>query len=172
VQILGNRTGISPATGSADVAIDSITVAGIFPTLTLTSLVKKMNSLADKAKVVFQRREQYLEAHVPAVRMDRSRAYAFFVDIMLKCAEKHDKRLLVQAELPDPASVLNLISVVRQLVQMNHGTRIAFLISRQAVKGYVPVAIKHSPDDRSEYEFFTTCEQAGAWLANPTGSNN
>ena len=121
-----------------------------------------MKASPNSPGLTIEHRDGYLYACLSSQQLDRTMACDYLAEILLECARKRCKRLLLARHPPRLMDEADVFKTMGDVVRMNSGTKIAFLNEHLPISEALPyiAAIGHG----DEFKFFTDAEQAKAWL--------
>ena len=118
--------------------------------------------------LTFNEQPNYLHVRITATRFDRDRALSFLSEVMSECANRRCKRLLLERDLPETGMDDELLNAMDDMVEMDSGTRIAFLNPNTSSER----ALQHAGNDGVRRDgAFRSCsskEEAIEWLMEGT----
>jgi hypothetical protein len=121
------------------------------------------NFLGRKYDLMFEKRGEYLYAHISAAVMDRQGSLDCLCDIMLKFAESKRKLLLIERDIP-AAGDPHLFAAVAHAVRLSRRVKIAFMDRNVAKSEAGRYAIASADARNADYKFFTDLADAEIWL--------
>jgi len=120
--------------------------------------------------LTFIEQPKYLHARITANFVDPDLAMSFLSEIMIECANRRCKRLLLERCLPYLIGDDQFLNATDELIAMNSGTRIAFLNSQASIDESIKQNRDREFDEDGNYSFFKSETEAVVWLVK--GSND
>lgn len=115
-------------------------------------------------KLEFLERPNYIHARISATEIDISMAMEYLSEVMLYCADKRKKRLLIERDIPSMMPQDEMDQAMNYLVSIDSKTRIAFLNPHAKVERSLKNIIDHGTDRGGNYRYFKNLKEAEIWL--------
>jgi hypothetical protein len=118
--------------------------------------------------LTFNEQPLYLHVHVTAARIDRDRAMSLLSEVMTECANRRCKQLLLERDSPEIGAHDELFDGMKDMVEMDSGTRIAFLVPHAAAERSLWHTRNNGTKRRGDFRFFRSKNEAIEWLVEGT----
>lgn len=115
-------------------------------------------------EIDFEDRKDFAYARISAHAIDRSMAFAYLAEVVMKCAEHRQKKLLLVRDIPAVMSDEDMIAALRSLLSMGSGMKIAIVNAQPGLGKNLREIVNAECADRDDCSYFEDLAEAERWL--------
>lgn len=114
--------------------------------------------------LVFEKRPEYLYACLTADELDRASSLDHLAEIAQECANRRQKKLLVERTMPAVAKDTELLSTFSEFIRMSAGLRVAFVGRYDLTETGLDQLASFNHPGGADFKYFTSVQDAESWL--------